>query len=279
LTREWLQAGVIGAVREIHCWSDRPGKWWKQDLDRPTETPPVPPELDWNLWLGAAPVRPYNPVYCPRSWRGWFDYGTGALGDMAIHNMDPAFYALDLGAPVATEAETSALKKESYPAWEIITYEFAAKGNRPAVKLKWYDGGKMPPDPPGFEAGQKLADNGIYFVGEKGTMLCGGWSGAPRLVAESKMKDFQSPPKTLPRSIGHRAEWIQACKEGNPAGAKAGFAYSGPFTEALLVGNLAVRLQKRIEWDAAAMKATNAPEAEPLIHKTYRKGFGIRRRA
>jgi predicted dehydrogenase len=272
LTREWIQAGVIGPVREIHCWSDRPGKWWKQDLDRPTETPPVPRELDWNLWLGAAPVRPYNPVYCPRSWRGWFDFGTGALGDMAIHNMDPAFYALDLGAPVATEAETSPLKKESYPAWEIITYEFAAKGNRPAVKLKWYDGGKMPPLPWDSE----LADNGIYFVGDKGTMLCGGWSGAPRLLPESKMKDFQPPPKTLPRSIGHRAEWIQACKDGNPAGAKAGFAYSGPFTEALLVGNLAVRLQKRIEWDTAAMKATNAPEAEPLIHKTYRHGFGIR---
>ena len=277
LTREWLQAGVIGAVREIHCWSDRPGKFWKQDLDRPDDTPPVPPELDWNLWLGAAPERPYNPVYCPRSWRGWFDYGTGALGDMAIHNMDPAFYALDLGAPVATEAETSPLRKESYPAWEIITYEFAAKGNRPAVKLFWYDGGKMPPDPAGFEPGQKLIDNGIYFVGERGTMLGGGWSGAPRLLPESKMKEFQAPPKTIPRSIGHRAEWIQACKAGKPADAKAGFAYSGPFTEALLVGNLAVRLQKRIEWDAKGMKATNAPETEPLIHKTYRDGFGISR--
>lgn len=275
LTREWIQAGVIGPVREVHCWSDRPGTFWKQDLERPTDTPPVPPDLDWNLWLGQAPVRPYNPVYCPRAWRGWFDYGTGALGDMAIHNMDPAFYALDLDAPVLVEAQTSPLKRESYPAWQIITYHFAAKGNRPALKIVWYDGGKMPPKPEGMEPNRKLDDNGIYFVGDKGVMLCGGWSGAPRLVPESKMAELKRPEKTIPRSIGHRAEWIKACKEGKPEDAKAGFAYSGPFTEALLVGNLAVRLQKPIQWDSAAMKATNAPEAEPLIHKAYREGFHI----
>jgi predicted dehydrogenase len=275
LTREWLQAGVIGIVREIHCWSDRPGTFWKQDLDRPQDTPPVPQDLDWDLWLGAAPVRPYHPVYHPRAWRGWFDFGTGALGDMAIHNMDPAFYALDLDAPVATDAQTSPLKRESYPAWEIITYEFAAKGSRPAVKLLWYDGGKMPPRPKDLDEGIKLADNGIYFVGDKGTMLCGGWSGMPGIFPKSLRLEFQKPPKTIPRSPGHRVEWIQACKDRKPADAKAGFAYSGLFTESLLVGNLAVRLQQRIEWDAAAMKAKNAPEAERLVHKQYRKGFGI----
>ena len=273
--REWIQAGVVGPIREIHCWSDRPGHWWKQDFDRPTDRPPVPPDLDWNLWIGAAPERPYHPVYCPIAWRGWFDFGTGALGDMAIHNMDPAFYALDLDPPVAVEAQSSPLKKESYPAWQIITYEFAAKGDRPAVKLFWYDGGKQPPRPADFEPGRKFDDNGIYFVGDKGTMLCGGWSGPPSLVPASKMKDFQPPPKTLPRSIGHRAEWIEACKQGKPEDAKAGFAYSGPFTEALLVGNLATRLQKRIEWDSATMQAKNAPEAERLIRKHYRDGFGL----
>jgi predicted dehydrogenase len=275
LTREWIQAGVIGAVREIHCWSDRPGTFWKQDLDRPQDTPPVPKDLDWDLWLGGAPPRPYDPVYHPRAWRGWFDFGTGALGDMAIHNMDPAFYALDLDAPVATEARTSGLKRESYPAWEIITYEFAAKGARLAVKLFWYDGGKMPPRPKDLDAGINLADNGIYFVGEKGTMLCGGWSGMPAIFPNELRKSFQKPPKTIPRSVGHRAEWIQACKDHRPEDAKAGFAYSGLFTEALLVGNLAVRLQKRIEWDAAAMKAANVPEADSLICKHYRPGFGI----
>ncbi len=276
LTREWIQAGVIGQVREVHCWSDRPGHFWKQDLDRPTDTPPVPPELDWNLWLGAAPERPYHPVYCPRAWRGWFDFGTGAMGDMAVHNMDPAFYALDLDAPVAAEAQTSQpLKAESYPAWSILTYYFAARGNRPAVKVTWYDGGQLPPRPAELEASRQLGDNGIYFVGQKGTILAGGWAGTPRLVPESRMQDFQMPPRSIPRSIGHHAEWIKACKECKPEDAQAGFAYSGPYTESLLVGNLALRLQKRIEWDSAAMRATNAPEAEPLIRKKYRAGFGI----
>jgi predicted dehydrogenase len=275
LTREYIQAGAVGTVREVHCWSDRPGTFWKQDLDRPTDTPPVPPDLDWNLWLGAAPERPYHPVYVPRAWRGWFDFGTGAMGDMAIHNMDPAFYALDLEAPVAAEAQTSPLKKESFPAWQIITYTFAAKGKQPALKMVWYDGGKQPPRPPELEADRSLGDNGILFVGEKGTMLCGGWAGAPRLIPETKMHAYEKPPKSLPRSIGHRAEWIQACKDRKPADAKAGFDYSGPYTEALLVGNLAVRLQKPIQWDAAAMKAANAPEADPLIRKKYRQGWGL----
>jgi predicted dehydrogenase len=273
--REWLEAGAIGKVREIHCWSDRPGTFWKQALERPKETPSVPADLDWNLWLGAAPERPYHRVYCPSSWRGWYDFGTGALGDMAIHNMDPAFYALDLAAPVAASAETSPVFEESYPAWQILTYEFAATAKNPALKILWYDGGKMPPRPRDLDAETKLSDNGIYFSGEKGTMLCGGWSGAPTLFPKELRESFQAPPKTIPRSIGHRAEWIKACKDKRPEDAKAGFAYSGPFTEGLLVGNLASRLQKRIEWDARNMKASNAPEAEPLIRKKYREGFGI----
>lgn len=275
-TREWIQAGLVGQVREAHCWSDRPGNFWKQDYERPSDTPEVPKDLDWNLWLGAAPERPYHPIYHPFAWRGWFDFGTGALGDMAVHNMDPAFYALDLGAPVAAEAVTSPIKKESYPAWQIITYEFAAKGSQPALKIYWYDGGKMPPRPSAMDEDDELPDNGIYFVGDKGTMLCGGWSGPPRLLPAQRMVGFQAPPKTIPRSIGHRAEWIQACKAHKPEDAKAGFAYSGPFTEALLVGNLAARLQKRIEWDSAAMRAKNAPEAQILIQKVYRQGFGIK---
>ena len=274
LTREYLQAGAVGPVREIHCWSDRPGKFWVQNLDRP-EPMTVPSTLDWDLFIGAAPMRPYNKKYHPHDWRGWFDFGTGALGDMAIHNMDPAFYALDLGAPSAVDAKTSDLKPESYPAWTILKYEFAANGDRPALTLTWYDGGKMPPNPRDFGPTDKLADNGITFVGDKGTMLCGGWSGAPRLYPESLSKEFKPPAPTIARSIGHRPEWIKACKDHKPEDAKAGFAYSGPFTEALLVGNLALRLQKRIEWDATQMKATNASEADALIRKRYRDGFGI----
>jgi len=275
LTREWLQAGAIGPVREIHCWSDRPGKWWSQNHDRPAETPPIPASLDWDLWIGAAPMRPYSKRYHPHDWRGWFDFGTGALGDMAIHNMDPAFYALDLGTPAAVEATTSELKPESYPLWSVLRYEFAAAGDRPAVTLTWYDGGKTPPRPRDLPEGTPLADNGIYFLGDKGTLVSGGWSGPPTLYPEGRRGEFRTPPATIPRSIGHRPEWIKACKDHKPEDAKAGFAYSGPFTEALLVGNLALRLGKRIEWDAANMRAPNAPEADTLIRKRYREGFGI----
>ncbi|MCY3019123.1 MAG: Gfo/Idh/MocA family oxidoreductase [Planctomycetota bacterium] len=274
-TREWIQAGAIGAIKEAHCWSDRPGKWWPQPVQRPTDTPPVRATLDWDLWLGGAPERPYHPCYLPAKWRGWFDFGNGAMGDMAVHNMDPAFYALDLDTPIATQAQTSEPQAESFPAWEIITYEFAAKGARPAVKVLWYDGGKKPVRPEEFDEGFNLGDNGIYFRGEKGVIFCEGWAGMPRLFPRALRKDFQPPPKTIPRSIGHRAEWVKACKERKPEDSKAGFAYSGPYVESLLIGNLASWLQKRVEWDAANMKASNAPEAEPFIRKKYRAGFGI----
>lgn len=275
LTREWIQAGAVGTVHEVHGWSDRPGRWWKQPAERPVDSPLIPPQLNWDLWLGSAPARAYHSAYHPFAWRGWFDFGTGALGDMAVHNLDPAFYALDLGAPSAAEAEHAGLGKETYPAWQIIRFEFAANGSRPAVRMTWHDGGKLPNKPEHIGDEADLQDNGILFVGEKGTILCGGWSSPPSLFPASRRQEFQAPPKTIPRSIGHRAEWIKACKEKRPQDAKAGFAYSGPFTEALLVGNLAVRLGKRIEWDAVQMKAAHVPEAEELIRKRYRQGFGI----
>jgi hypothetical protein len=285
-TREWIKAGAIGTVKEIHVWSDRPAGWWPQGVRRPAGQDPVPANIDWDLWLGAAPNRPFvskwpdgphqgKNVYHPFAWRGWFDFGTGALGDMAVHNMDPAFFALDLEAPIAAEAQTSGLTDETYPEWQIITYEFAAKGDRPAVKMIWYDGKKMPPTPKDVEGQFSLPDNGIIFIGDKGTMVGGGWSGQPRLFPAARRKEFQLPEKTIARSPGHRQEWIAACKAKKPEMAMAGFWYSGPFTEALLVGNLAVRLNKRVEWDSAAMKATNAPEAEALVKKSYRKGFGL----
>ena len=275
LTREWIQAGAIGTVHEIHGWSDRPGNWWKKPAERPAEALPVPAELDWDLWLGGAPQRPYHKAYHPFAWRGWLDFGTGALGDMAVHNLDPAFYALDLGAPVAAEAQNSGLGKETYAAWQIITFEFAARGSQPALKMTWYDGGKLPKKPADLGDEIDMGDNGILFVGDKGTMLCGGWSGAPKLFPAARREGFQLPPKTIPRSIGHRQEWIKACKDMKPEDAKAGFAYSGPFTEALLVGNLAARLNKRVEWDSAGLRARNLAEADPLIRKSYRAGFGI----
>jgi predicted dehydrogenase len=275
-TREWIQAGAIGQVREVHGWTDRPGNWWPQPARRSEDPGSKPADLDWDLWLGCAPERPYDRALHPFAWRGWFDFGTGALGDMAVHNLDPAFYSLDLEAPISAETEASELGEESYPAWQRITFQFAARGEQPALKMVWYDGGKLPETPEELADEVELSDNGILFIGDRGVMLSGGWSGTPRLFPASRRQEFEQPPATIPRSIGHRPEWIQACKDGRPADAKAGFAYSGPFTEALLVGNLATMLKKRVEWDAANLRATNAPEADALIRKTYRNGFGIR---
>lgn len=278
---EFIKDGAIGTVKEVHVWTDRAGvpggrAWWPQGVDRPKDTPPVPEGLDWDNWLGPAPVRPYNPAYVPFKWRGWFDFGCGALGDMAVHNADPAFFALDLDAPVAVEAETSPVNSETFPEWSIITYYFPAKGDRPAVKMKWYDGGKLPERPEGFEENRRLGDNGILFVGTKAMLLGGSHAGTPRIVPESKMKEYGGrPPRLLERSPGHHQEWIQACKEGKPENAKSGFWYAGPFTEALLVGNLAVRTGKRVEWDTKTMRSPNVPEANQYVSKLYRKGWEI----
>lgn len=285
LTKEWLDAGAIGQVKEVHVWTDRPVMnmgakavkvWHSNGQRRPAATPPVPASLDWNLWQGPAPEHAYHPDYAPQVWRPWFDYGNNAIGDMMVHNADPAWYALELGAPDAVEALTSEKNPDSFPVWNVITWEFGSKGKRGPVKLTWYDGGKMPPPPPGMEPDRKLDHNGVYFVGEKGVILCGGWSGPPRLVPESAMKTFERPAKTIPRSKwGHYREWVEASIAGKPMDAQAGFWWSGPYMESLLVGTLAVRLNKRIEWDGAAMRATNAPEAEPLIRKAYRNGFDL----
>lgn len=288
LYREFIQDGAIGTVREVHVWSDRAGTaerpWWPQGIGRPTQTIPVPEHLDWDLWLGPARWRPYakfpngrggEATYVPFNWRGWWDFGCGAIGDMAVHNADPAFFALDLDAPTAVEAETSGVNDETLPIWNIIRFEFPARGNRPAIRMTWYDGSKLPPRPDDLEEGRRLGDNGILFIGDKGKLLGGSHAGVPRLIPEARMKEYGKPPQTLPRSPGHHKEWIDACKAGKPQDAKSGFWYAGPFTESLLVGNLAVRLQKRVEWDAKTMRSPNCPEADNYITKFYRAGYSI----
>jgi predicted dehydrogenase len=284
---EFIHDGAIGTVREVHVWSDRAGTaerpWWPQGIDRPKGSIPVPETLDWNLWLGPARWRPYakfpngrggEATYCPFNWRGWWDFGCGAIGDMAVHNADPAFFALDLDAPTAVEAETSGVNGETLPIWNIIRFDFPAKGNQPAIKMTWYDGGKLPPKP--AELGdRRLGGNGILFVGDKGKLLGPSHAGAPRLIPESRMKEYGRPPRTLPRSPGHHAEWIEACKAGKPEDAKSGFWYAGPFVEALLVGNLAVRLQRRVEWDSKTMRSPSCPEADNYITKFYRVGWTV----
>ncbi len=285
---EYIHAGAIGTVKEIHVWTDRAGTpqraWWPQGIGRPQGSEPVPEALDWDLWIGPARWRPYAKfsdgkggmaTYAPFNWRGWYDFGCGAIGDMAVHNADPAFFALDLDAPTAVEAETSEVNDETYPVWNIIRYEFPAKGDRPAVKMTWYDGAKLPPQPKDLEPGRSLGANGILFVGDKGSLMGPSHAGIPMLIPESKRKETPRPPKSLPRSPGHYKEWIDACKAGKPEDAKSGFWYAGPFTEALLVGNLAVRLKKRVEWDSKALRSPNCPEADNLIASFYRVGYSI----
>ena len=284
---EFIHDGAIGTVREVHVWSDRAGTadrpWWPQGIDRPKGSVPVPEGLDWDLWLGPARWRPYakfpngrggEATYCPFNWRGWWDFGCGAIGDMAVHNADPAFFALDLDAPTAVEAETSGVNDETLPIWNIIRFDFPAKGNRPAIKMNWYDGGKLPEKPAEME-GRRMDGNGILFVGDKGKLLGPSHAGAPRLIPESRMREYGRPPRKLPRSMGHHQEWIDACKAGKPGDAKSGFWYAGPFVEALLVGNLAVRLKKRVEWDAKKMRSPNCPEADNYITKFYRVGWTL----
>ena len=266
---DWVRGGVIGPVREVHCWSNRP--IWPQGIGRPAETPPVPKDLDWDLWLGPAPARPYNPAYHPFKWRGFWDFGTGALGDMGCHIIDAAFWALELGAPSTIDAESSGVNEETAPKWSMVRYEFPARGERPPVKLTWYDGGKQPSrELTELSEGEKLSDNGSLFVGDKGKLLFQR-ERPKRLMPQPK--DFQPPPKVVPRSPGHYVEWIQACKGGAPA--LSNFDYAGALTEMVLLGNVALRAGRRVEWDPEKLQARNAPEAARFIRREYRPGWTL----
>ena len=280
LINEWLADGAIGAVREVHVWSDRPttrGRmplWWPQGIERPKDTPPVPPSLDWDLWLGPAPSRPYHPAYAPFRWRGWWDFGSGGLGDMGIHNLAPVFSALNLGAPESVQASSTPVFPETVPLAAMVHYQFPARGDLPPVKLHWYDGGLLPERPAELEENRALdPEDGIIFVGDKGKMLVTGWGGEhPRLLPESRDKEYQRPPKTLPRSKGHHREWIEACK-GGPS-PRSNFDFAGPLTEAVLLGSVCIRNGgDKLTWDSEALKITNDPDANKLLHYEYRKGW------
>lgn len=262
---EWVQAGVIGPIREVHVWC--PASY--SAGDRPKETPPVPPHLDWDLWLGPAPYRPYHPVYLPGRWRGWKDFGNGGLGDFFCHYSDLAFWALQLKYPTSVEAEGPPPHPESTPPWLIVRYQFPARGDLPPVALTWYDGGKRPP----IQSEAKLPDwaAGVLFIGEKGMILAD--YGRRMLLPEEKFSDFEPPPQTIPPSIGHHQEWIQACKTRGTT--TCCFEYSGPLAEAALLGTVAFRVGQKINWDPVNLKAINCPEADPWIHKPYREGWTL----
>jgi predicted dehydrogenase len=282
LTNEWLQAGVIGPVREVHVWSDRAGKLWKQGIARPIDTPPTPSTLDWNLWLGPIRERPYHPAYAPMNWRGWYDFGTGALGDMGCHIIDHPVWALRLGPPSTVESRVTLdgssfdnkPNDETYPLAALIYYDFPARGDLPPVRMTWYDGGLMPPAPAGMPSGQWLPDNGVLYVGSKGVMYHGSHGGMPELLPRGLHEEAARVPKTMTRSPGHYEEWVQACR-GGPRPISS-FDYSGPLTETVLLGVLSLRAPgRRLEWDSAALRVKDAPELQKFVQGEYRKGWTL----
>jgi len=287
---EWVWDGAIGDVHEAHAWTGRPV--WPQgvEMDRPAEAVPVPPDLDWDLWIGPARHRPFHPTYHPAKWRAWWDFGTGSLGDMGCHIVDPLFWALKLKYPSSVEAhntnhyhgffEQTEPKNETYPASSIVRFRFPAREKMPALEMTWWDGGLMPPRPPGLEPGRRMGDldGGILLIGDEGSIVAGCYGQSPRIVPEAKMRKYKRPRRTLPRipegADGHEQDWIRACKTGKPA--SSSFDYSGPLTETVLMGNLAVRYPNReLFWNGAAMEVTNDKDANAYVRREYREGWKL----
>ena len=278
---EWIWDGAIGRVTEVDAWCSLSyypfgHEWWSSKWSRrPKETPPVPATLDWDLWLGPAPERPYHPAYHPGVWRCWWDFGCGMMGDRGAHTLDPVFWALKLGHPTSVEATSLDLNPDTHPVASIVTYQFPARGDLPPVKLTWYDG-LRPPRPPELEEGRRMGntEGGSLFKGSEGKLMAGVYGEDPRLIPESRMKAYKTPDKTIPRVEGsHEQDWVRACKSGGRAGAD--FEYSGLLTEVCLLGNVARRVDARIEWDAENMKVTNLPEANKYIRTQYREGWSL----
>ncbi len=267
---EMIKSGVVGPIREVHLWSNK--RIEPHPSDRPGDTPPVPQGLDWDLWLGPADQRPYNPAYHPYMWRYWWEFGTGRLGDMGCHIFDPAFWALDLHAPVSVEAQTGPFNSEIYPDTGMFRFEFGPRGSLPPVTVTWYQGGLYPWRPAELEQGRRLPDQGGLYIGQTGTIMATHMAG-PRLIPESKMKEFRRPPQTLPRGRDHYAEFILACR--GKAKTLASFDYSGPMTETVLLGNVATRAGTKIDWDSAAFKVTNLPSANAFLQRQYRDGWTL----
>ncbi len=293
LIEEWIAAGAIGKVHEVHCWTNRP--IWTQGMRRPTDYPAVPEGLDWDLWIGPSPMREYHPTYHPFAWRSWFDFGAGALGDMACHVMDAAYTALKLGYPTSVMAniayEVIARERpdgkgvsyvrldyrDSYPMASVIHYNFPARGKKyPAVNLHWYDGGILPERPEELEPDRRMPESGTLFVGEKGKLMCETYSESPRLIPDARMKAYKQPKKTIPRveKANHDLNWINACKGKTKA--VSHFDYSGPFTETVLLGNLAVLYPgRKLEWDGPNLKVTNYAAANDFVKPTFREGWSL----
>ncbi len=284
LVREWVQSGSIGDVKEVHAWTDRPdkGPWFANFAarDLPAEFPPVPDHLSWDLWLGPAQDRKYSPAYHPFKWRAWLDFGTGALGDMGCHILDPACWALDLVHPSSIIAEVRHHKPElapvAFPIAAKVTYEFPQRGKLCPMKLVWYDGDFEMPRPEMLEEGRKLPASGAVIFGEKETILHGSHgAGGARIIPEERMKEFKMPEKTIPRvKDGHVGDWLRACKDGKPASSNIA-DYGGQLTEMVLLGVAAQRVPGvRLNWDPEKMQFDH-DEANRYLHTEYRKGWSL----
>jgi len=276
-TAEWIWDGAIGAVREVHAWGG--SEPFAKGRGRPEGAPEVPAGFNWDLWLGPREWRPYHSAYAPFGWRGYWAFGGGALPDLAIHHLDPAFNALELDTPQTVEATASGgVDAEVVAFGMLVTWRFGARGKMAPVSVHWYDGGLRPPTPPGIDPDdprQRLGEgnSGIVFVGEKGIITCAGWSGMPRLLPLELHREYQRPAKTLPRVEGHHADWLQACKGGPPA--SGSFDYGARLCEFIMLGNVALRARKVIKWDGPNMKVTNAPEADRFLKEAYRPGWEL----
>lgn len=277
--REMIWDGVIGPVREVHVWTDRPnrgllGTYWPQGVPRPSDTPAVPAELDWDLFVGPAPMRPYHPSYHPFNWRGWWDFGTGALGDIGCHSLDPVFRALKLKYPTSIQAVSSLVNEESYPLASIVKYEFPAREDMPPLTITWYDGGMRPMRIPEMEEGMKLGPGGTLFIGDKGKILDNA------ILPLELRNSYKAPDPYIPSSPGHEEEWILACKGGAAAGSD--FEWAGPLTETVLLGNIAIRKELReiladklLKFDPEKFCFPNVPEADKFLHTQYREGWSL----
>jgi predicted dehydrogenase len=295
---EIVRAGDIGDVTEVHIWTNRPGRFWPQAptiTARPKNTPEPPREVHWDLFLGPVADRPYavypdgKPAYHPFAWRGWWDFGTGALGDMGCHTANLPFMALGLQYPSSLSAESGELNPETYPGWARVTYQFPARGKQPACKVVWYEGhkdGKLVHPPEELQArflkqGDKMPGSGSVMVGSKGMLYSpSDYGGKYVLLPAAQFKDYKGPAPTLPRNgkddLGMKQEWVEAIKANKPELALTNFNYAGPLTEFILLGNVAIRAGgKKLEWDGPNMKVTNYPEANNFLRREYRKGWTL----
>ena len=275
-TVEYLAAGAIGKVKEVHAWVGAT-RWNRELTGLPKDTPPIPSGLNWDLWLGPRNPRPYHPAYFPVRWRDFWAFGGGAIGDFVCHDLDAACWALDLKDPHRVHARPgSQMDAEISPHSEMVYWDFAARGEGPArgaVRAMWYDGGLRPPVPEGWPVDQEMPSRGCFFVGDQGVMMCAGLGGKPMLLPEERNETYKAPEKTVVRSKGHHRDWVDACK-GGPS-ASSHFEYGARLTELLLLGVLSLRTGKPIDWDSGAMRARNAPEAEAIIKEGYRSGWEV----